>query len=229
LLIESRPSMREILSRQPMFRGLSEEELDRIAQGCREVRAQKNEMLFQKGDQAEGMHVLVMGQVKLSLPSPQGAEKVVHVFESGSTFGEAVMFLGKAYPVSAQATQDSLMILVSKRALLEALDASNMLCRKMMASLSIRLHELLEDMEACTLRTSTQRVACFLLNLSPSREEKRYEVLLPASKQTIASQLNLAPETFSRVLGNLAGAGLINVRGRTITVLDQAKLQSFVA
>ena len=227
MLTESRPQLVEILSRQPIFRGLSEEELQTLALGSRELRIQKNEILFQKGDEAEGMHVLVMGQIKLSLPSAQGSEKVVHMFESASTFGEAVVFLDKPYPVTAQATQDSILVLVSKRILLEALDASPMLCRKMLASLSMRLHELLEDMETCTLRTSTQRVICFLNNLTPPDQPKQYEIVLPASKQTIASQLNLAPETFSRVLGNLAGAGLIQVKGRSIKVLDAAKLRNF--
>ncbi|MCP5276846.1 MAG: Crp/Fnr family transcriptional regulator [Thiobacillus sp.] len=227
MLTDARPQLVEILSRQPLFRGLTEEELHFIAQGCREIRAQKNEILFQKGDVAEGMHVLVMGQVKLSLPSPQGSEKVVHMFESASTFGEAVAFLDKPYPVTAQATQDSLLLLVSKRTLLETLDANPLLCRKMLASLSTRLHELLDDMETCTLRTSSQRVICFLSNLAPPTQPDQYEILLPASKQTIASQLNLAPETFSRVLGHLAGAGLIQVKGRSITVLDAIKLRNF--
>lgn len=229
MLIESRPSMIEVLSRQPIFRGLSAQELDQLAQGSRELRVQKNEILFQKGDSPEGMHVLVMGQVKLSLPSAQGTEKVVHMFESGSTFGEAMVFLDKAYPVSAQATQDSLVILISKHTLLDGLAGSALLCRKMLASLSMRLHELLDDMETCTLRTSTQRVACFLSNLAPPGQMEAYEILLPASKQTIASQLNLAPETFSRVLGHLAGAGLINVKGRTIKVLSHNKLRDYVA
>lgn len=227
MLTESRPQLVEILSRQPLFRGLAEEELQFIAQGCREIRTQKNEILFQKGDEAEGMHVLVMGQVKLSLPSAQGSEKVVHMFEAASTFGEAVVFLNKPYPVTAQATQDSLLLLLSKRTLLEALDTNPMLCRKMLASLSTRLHELLDDMETCTLRTSSQRVICFLVNLAPPTQPERYEIILPASKQTIASQLNLAPETFSRVLGHLAGAGLIQVKGRSITVLDTVKLRNF--
>lgn len=227
MLTDSRPQLVEILSRQPLFRGLSEEELHLIALGSRELRVQKNEILFQKGDEAEGMHVLVMGQIKLSLPSAQGSEKVVHMFESASTFGEAVAFLDKPYPVTAQATQDSLLVLVSKRSLLDALTTSPMLCRKMLASLSLRLHELLDDMETCTLRTSTQRVICFLTNLAPPGQPAQYEVMLPASKQTIASQLNLAPETFSRVLGHLAGAGLIQVKGRSIKVLDAAKLREF--
>jgi len=227
LLTDSRPQLVEILCRQPLFRELSEEELNDVALGSREIRVQKNEILFQKGDESEGMHVLVMGQVKLSLPSAQGSEKVVHMFESGSTFGEAVVFLDKPYPVTAQATQDSLLILVSKRTLLEALGVNPMFCRKMLASLSMRLHELLDDMETCTLRTSSQRVICFLSNLAPPGGPGQYEILLPASKQTIASQLNLAPETFSRVLGHLAGAGLIQVKGRSITVLDAHKLRTF--
>jgi CRP-like cAMP-binding protein len=227
LLTDALSHLAEILSRQPLFRGLSVEELELIAQGSREVRIQRGELLFQKGDEAEGMHVLVMGQVKLSLPSAQGSEKVVHMCEPGGTFGEAVVFLSKPYPVTAQATQDSFVVLVGKRALLDAMDNSTMLSRKMLASLSVRLHELLDDMETCTLRTSSQRVICFLSNMAPPGRPNQYEIVLPSSKQTIASQLNLAPETFSRVLGHLAGAGLIMVKGRSITVVDLVKLQNF--
>jgi CRP-like cAMP-binding protein len=91
----------------------------------------------------------------------------------------------------------------------------------------MHLHELLDDMETCTLRTSTQRVICFLSNLAPAGQTGTFEIVLPSSKQTIASQLNLAPETFSRVLGHLAGAGLIQVKGRSISVLDADKLRNF--
>jgi CRP-like cAMP-binding protein len=52
---------------------------------------------------------------------------------------------------------------------------------------------------------------------------------LPASKQNIASQLNLAPETFSRVLSSLSEKNLIQVKGRTITVLDRQLLRDFTA
>ena len=227
MLTDSLSHLAEILSRQHLFRGLSPEELELVAQGSREIRAQKGEMLFQKGDSPEGMHVLVMGQVKLALPSPQGSEKVVHMCEPGSTFGEAVVFLDRPYPVTAQATQDSLVVLVAKHTLLDAMDNSKMLSRKMLASLSIHLHELLDDMETCTLRTSTQRVICFLANMAPPNKPDQYEIVLPASKQTIASQLNLAPETFSRVLGHLAGAGLIQVKGRSIKVLSLPRLIAF--
>jgi CRP/FNR family transcriptional regulator, dissimilatory nitrate respiration regulator len=229
LILETRHSIAEILSRQPMFRGLSEIELAQISTGCREFRIKKNEVLFHKGDQPEGMHVVVMGQMKLALPSSQGVEKIVHMCGPGATFGEAVVFLDKPYPVSAQAMTESLVLLVSKRVLLDAMDNNAMLSRKMLASLSSRLHELLGDMETCTLRTSMQRVVCFLIQAAPADETPVFDVALQSSKQNIASQMNLAPETFSRVLGHLSEKGLIKVKGRTITVLNRQLLRNFTA
>lgn len=226
---ENRPSLLDVLARQPLFRALGQDELQVLVRDCRELRVQKGEILFQKGDLPVGMHVLVMGQVKLTLPSPQGTEKVVHMFDSGSTFGEAMVFLDKPYPVTAQAMQDSFLLLISKRTLFEAMADSTLLCRKMLASLSMRLHELLDDMETCTMRTSTQRVVCYLSNLLHAGNADVSEIQLPASKQSIASQLNLAPETFSRALGHLASAGVIVVKGRTISVLNSNELKNFAA
>ncbi|NTV94080.1 MAG: Crp/Fnr family transcriptional regulator [Thiobacillus sp.] len=229
MIQEKRHPIREILARQPLFRSLNEDELGVIANGTREYRIRRNEVLFQKGDQPEGMHIVIMGQVKLSIPSAQGAEKVVHMAGPGHTFGEAIVFLDKPYPVSAIATQDSIVMLVQKNALESALTESPLLSRKMLASLSMRLHELIDDMESCTLRTSMQRVVCYLSQQVPAGQIEGFSFHLNSSKQTIASQLNLAPETFSRVLSQLSDAGLIQVSGRTITVANRENLLRFQA
>lgn len=229
MIQETRHPIREILARQPLFRNLNESELAIIAGGTREYRIRRNEVVFQKGDQPDGMHIVIMGQVKLSIPSAQGAEKVVHMAGPGHTFGEAVIFLDKPYPVSAIATQDSIVMLVAKNTLEDALAESPMLARKMLASLSLRLHELIDDMETCTLRTSMQRVVCFLSQQVPPDVVENFTIQLANSKQTIASQLNLAPETFSRVLSQLSEAGLIAVNGRAITVTSRDKLAKFQA
>lgn len=229
MIQETRHPIREILARQALFRNLNEAEIGVIAAGTREYRIRRNEVVFQKGDMAEGMHIVIMGQVKLSIPSAGGAEKVVHMAGPGHTFGEAVVFLDKPYPVSAIATQDSIVLLVTRHSLEVALNDSPMLSRKMLASLSLRLHELIDDMETCTLRTSMQRVVCYLSQQVPVGQGGDFTIQLANSKQNIASQLNLAPETFSRVLSQLSEAGLIQVSGRAITVASREKLMSFQA
>ncbi|MBL8351312.1 MAG: winged helix-turn-helix domain-containing protein, partial [Burkholderiaceae bacterium] len=52
-----------------------------------------------------------------------------------------------------------------------------------------------------------------------------FTVRLPAPKAEIASQLNLTPEHFSRILHDLAQTGLLQVEGRRITVTEPARLQ----
>ncbi len=226
---ETNHSIAAILARQPLFRDLDAVEIAPLAEGTREYRVNRNELLFQKGDPVEGLYLVLMGQIKLAIPSLQGNEKVIHMAGPGATFGEAALFLGKPYPLNAQATQDSLILLTHKQALFDALANNASLSRKMLAGLSMRLHELIEDVESCTLRTSMERVVCFLTHHQPSVPVApgHFTIQLDTSKQTIASQLNLAPETFSRVLGHLSEAGLIRVKGRNITVLDRDRLRTF--
>lgn len=227
MIQETPRAISEILSRQPLFRGLNETEIGLLAAHTREFRVRKQEMLFQKGDPAEGLHVVIMGQIKLALHSPQGGEKVVHMVGPGATFGEALVFLDKPYPVNAHATQESLVLLVAKSGLLNTLDSNPVFARKMLASLSMRLHELIDDMETCTLRSSMQRVVCYLSHMAPDNVMPSYSIQLDTSKQTIASQLNLAPETLSRVLGQLSEAGVIEVKGRAITVINRQRMLAF--
>jgi CRP-like cAMP-binding protein len=224
MILETSHSVPDILSRQPMFKGLHASEIQLLAQGTQEYRVRRNELLFQKGDMPEGMHIVLLGQIKLAINSSHGSEKVIHMAGPGASFGEAVVFLDRPYPVSAMATQDSIVLLVSKGTLLSAIHDGTGLARKMLASLSMRLHELIEDIETCTMRGSTQRVVCYLTQAVPAEMGNSYLVNLPSSKQTIASQLNLAPETFSRVLSQLTEAGLIEVRGRSISIMDREKL-----
>ena len=196
----------------------------------REVRLDKGRQIFSKGDAVQGFHVVVYGQVKLFLPSVQGNEKVVEIIGPQQSFGEAVMFLGKPYPVSAEALADTLLLHVSRESILGLLETDTSFARRLLAGLSMRLHSLLLDVESYSLRSSTQRVIGFLLQHGDADEADSAEVLnltLPTSKQVIASRLNLTPETLSRIFSELTARDLIEVQGRAIKILDVPRLRNF--
>jgi len=226
MILETRHSISEILSRQPLFRLLDGAELARLAKGTYEYRLIKNEMLFQKGDLPKGMHVVISGQVKLFLPSSAGAEKIVHMAGAGESFGEEGVFLSKTCPVAAQATRDSILLVMEKHALLEALERNCMLSTALMSRMCSRLCDLIDNMETCVQRNSAQRVVHFLTQMAPPDVDS-FELQLDVNKQTIASQLNLAPETFSRVLGRLVKDGYIQVKGRSIKVMKLSDLRDY--
>jgi CRP/FNR family transcriptional regulator, dissimilatory nitrate respiration regulator len=215
----------DLLSHTPIFRGASPEELGRIAMGTREVRAARGETLFRRGDPCEGFHVVAYGQVKLTLGTPGGEEKVVEIIGPGHSFGEAVMFMDRPYLVTATALADSLMLHVGKKALFAEIDRDPTLARRMLASLSMRLHMLVKDMESYTLHSAAQRVIGFLTRLEDEAQGSR--ITLPAQKSLVASRLNLTPEYFSRILHDLAEASLVRIEGREIEILDPEGLRRF--
>ncbi|WP_412480963.1 Crp/Fnr family transcriptional regulator [Azonexus sp. IMCC34839] len=216
-----------LLTHIPLFNGLAPEEIARIARGTREIHANKGEILFHKGDPCNGFHLLVYGQIKLAFTSPQGSEKVVEIIRQGQSFGEAIMFMDKPYIVFAQALNDSLLLHVSKNAVYDELDRDPKFSRKMLAGMSMRLHQLMNDVESYSLHSGKQRIIGYLLQQLPEDEENGVNVVvtLPTNKGVIASRLNLTQEHFSRILHELTELGLIVVEGRKIHIPSVDKLR----
>lgn len=220
----------DFLANIPLLRDASPEEIERMAAGTRRVYAHKGEALFRRGDPCEGFWIVLYGQIKLLVTSPQGMEKVIEIVGPGLTFGEAIMFTETACVVNAHALADSLLLHVSKKTVFAELERNPAFARKMLAGLSRRLHGLIRDVESYSMRSGTERVIGFLMrNDSNENGEESNEatVTLPASKVTIASRLNLTPEHFSRILHDLSAAGLIEVSGKTIHVPDLKRLRDF--
>lgn len=216
-----------LLTHIPLFEGLGHDEISRIARFTREIHINKGDILFHKGDPNSGFYLLVYGQIKLAFTSQQGNEKVVEILQQGKSFGEAVMFMEKPYIVFAQALADSLLLHVSKQAVFDELERDHNLCRRMLAGMAMRLHQLMADVESYSLHSGKERIIGYLLReLAETKQNGANAVVtLPANKGVIASRLNLTQEHFSRILHELTGLGLIIVEGRKIHIPSVAKLR----
>ncbi len=221
---------RTFLANLALFHELGTEELERLAAGTTELRVQKGRVLFRRGEPCVGFHVIVYGQVKLGFVSPQGTEKVIEILGPGQSFGEAVMFLDRPYPVNAECLADSLLLHISKAVIDAELARDMRLARRMLAGLSRRLVSLVHDVEAYSLRSGMQRVIGYLLRDIDQHEDLTppIRIVLDTSKGVIASRLNLTPEHFSRILGELSSEKLITVKGAEITILDPDRLREFL-
>ena len=97
----------------------------------------------------------------------------------------------------------------------------------MIAGLSQRIERLVGELDRQALGNGRERFIDYLL-----RHQRHHDraaplvVTLPAPKAQIASQLNLTPEHFSRILHELAQAGLLQVQGRNIRVPQPQRLRA---
>ncbi len=216
-----------LLRRIPLFSELSEADIQLVARYTRERQVARGEVLFQRGDLPHGFYFVVSGQVKLAFSSSQGTEKVVEIVGPMQSFGEAVMFMNHPYPVFAEALSETVLVHVGQAVVSELIDQDSTFARKLLAGMAIRLHGLIQDVETYSLRSSTQRVIGYLLQVADN--DAPCEIALPTSKQVIASRLNLTPETLSRIFHDLSDAGLITVQGKRVRLHDPVRLSRYNA
>jgi len=225
------PDTKTLLMSQPLFSGLPPESIARIAQDVRDFRPMKGEVLFNRGDECRGMHLVLVGQIKLSFISPHGQEKIVEIIRPNHIFGEAVMFMERPYVVSAQALTDSWLLFFPKTTIFNELERDPLLARKMLAGLSMRLHQLINDIEGYSLHSGKKRIISYLLQEIPvdshANKDIAYTLKLAINKNTIASRLSMTQEHFSRILHELVELGLIAVQGREIHIPDIRRLQQY--
>ncbi len=208
-----------------LLSGLDDSDLDVLLPGIREFKAEPNEMLFQSGEHLHGIYVLKTGEVKLFLPTTKGTDKIVGMIHEGNSFGEASVFNEMPCPVSAQTTKESTILIINKKVLLEELDRNPLFARRVISNMALRMHDMMLEIESCMQTSSIQKVMCYLSQQISNAKTSPIEFKLDSSKQVLASRLNLAPETLSRVLHHLSETGLIEMEGRLIRIKDIQRIR----
>ncbi len=178
-------------------------------------RYDRGETLFLHGETARSVHIVIEGWVKLFRVSPNGGEAVVSVFTKGESFGEAVAFRNKQYPVSAEAVTDCELIQIPTGALLEMMRKDPEVGVSILASTFTHLHSLVSQLEQLKAQTGAQRVAEFLLEIC-EKESGGCVVTLPYDKVLIAGRLGMKPESLSRAFSKLKAVGVRIARNEAI-------------
>ena len=226
--MEDFEALEKDLRRHILFTGLTEEQMGRVRHNISMVSLETGDHLFEQGQQAERFFLVCSGQIKLYRLSASGNEKVIEIIRPGQTFAEAVMFMDiQNYPVNAEALAPSEIVAVNNRAFLAILGESVETCFRVMADMSIRLRRRLNEIDALTLQNATLRLVNYLLYEIPEGSDQSAECARQEPKSIIASRLSVQPETHSRILHNLADAGLISVKGLNIEVHDIAGLRAW--
>ena len=227
---QKRREVETLLANTTLFSGLEPRTLARISKGAAPVEVAPGTSLFRRGDEANGLYVVLAGRIKLSLPCPDDDEKVIALLGPDDSFGEAAMFLDKKHIVSAEALTRSKLVHIRKTAVDMSIRRDPSFARQMVAMLSRRLRRLMREIEHSATLTGTQRVIDFLIGeLTRGAAAGAATIALPAKKRIIASRLGLTHEHFSRILHDLAAEQLLAVDGPRVVVPDVIRLRAHYA
>lgn len=209
----------EIIRQIPLFSELTSSQLSQVCQVAVAKDYKAREIIFSEGDEGLGFYVVFEGRVKVYKLSPEGKEKILHLFGPGNPFGEVPVFSGDNFPAHSQMITAGKLLFFPRKAILNLIGTNPTLALHMLAVLSRRLREFAHQIENLSLKEVPARLASYLLFLS-QEQKNRDLITLTMSKGQLASIIGTIPETLSRIFAKLSGMGLIEVAGSEIQILD---------
>jgi CRP/FNR family transcriptional regulator, dissimilatory nitrate respiration regulator len=214
---------------QAVFMGLSQPDLQNIADVNVVKSLAKDEYLFHEGDPAVGFYVVQRGAVNIHRVTATGKEQTIHVFRTGDSFAEVALAAATGYPADARALEETYVLLVQKDGILALLKRQPELALRMLGSMSSHLRVLVGQIEDLTVKDVETRLANWLMKRCPNpQSEAPVKIELTTAKRVLAAELGTVSETFSRTLAKFRGQKLIRVKGKAVTVLSPAKLSALL-
>ncbi|HIJ62057.1 MAG TPA: cyclic nucleotide-binding domain-containing protein [Rhodospirillaceae bacterium] len=183
-------------------------------------------LVFGRGDAADRFFIVMEGRVNLFALTEKGDQSIIEVIESGQSFAEGAIFAGAQYPLNAEAAVVSRLLEIPAQPFLRRLAAHQGLAAQLLASLARWERHLTAEIADLKSRSPVQRLGAYLLARAAPGEGGGAAFDLPLSKSELASRLGITPESLSRALKRLAGAG-VATHGRTVVIDDVAALRQF--
>ena len=213
----------EVLVRIPLFAGLSESELQALAQRAVERRFDRDEMLFWEEEPCAGIFLIAEGRVKIFKTSSGGREMTLALESAPSTVAELPLFDGGPYPASVRAVEPVLALFINKADFHQVCRQFPDVALKVLAVVGRRLRHLVGVVEAMTFGSVTQRMARLILDAA--RQAGRDEFEMTLTHQELSSRLGTVREVVSRNLARFRAEGLIRIQGHQFQILDRAGLE----
>lgn len=191
------------------FRNVSCEHLSKLLEGARQFNYVCGKHLFYQGQQATHFYLIKSGAVRLYRLSLDGDEKVFQCLHDGDLLAEAAMFMVPcAYPMNARVDKDCQVTAISREKLLALCRVSSDFSLQMLSALSSRLYQNMNRIDQLTLNNAGQRLVVYLLEQQQAQKNNIIE--LSVSHTILAGQLNIVPETLSRLLQSFRKKSLIS-------------------
>jgi CRP/FNR family transcriptional regulator len=187
--------------------------------------------LWHEGDQAQRCVVIDRGRIMAFRQLPSGRTVPTCLRGPGEIVGFPPLFDAAGYPTTVQVLEDLEARVLDRTDLLHAVqDGPTALL--MFKLFTQRLREVFKVVDQVSHRSAFPRVASALVALI---QEKRKEgefifLTLPLASGALANALGLAPETFSRAVGQLITEGILHrLSARRYQVLDLDRLRHHAA
>jgi CRP-like cAMP-binding protein len=222
------------LKQDPLFETLPADELEVLARVSRTQCLAPGEVLLLEGDECRALYIVDRGTVRLSKSSSSsaygfGREQTIRLMVPGDSFNEVPVFDDGPNPVTAEAVEESSVIVVPKREVQALVERSPEFAGVIIKIMAQRLRHMLAMIEDVSMRDVTGRVAKILLQVQQPSAGVGAGVTTGRrlTQREIAEMAGTAREVVARALKKMERTGAVSVQRGNVQILDSELLQSF--
>jgi CRP/FNR family transcriptional regulator, cyclic AMP receptor protein len=208
------------LTGSELFSALDEEALARVAVRASTVLLDRNDTLFNEGDLADDLYVVLSGRVAIAKHSPDGRESLVALMGPGDMFGEMPLFDDEPRSASVRALERSEVARVPFDAVRAELEARPGLLWDVVAMFASRLRAADDALADAMLLDVVGRTAKRLLELSGNADE----FVLPLTQEELAGLVGASRERVNKSISAFIRLGWIDQVDRHYRILQRDRL-----
>ncbi|HEY3204180.1 MAG TPA: Crp/Fnr family transcriptional regulator [Thermoanaerobaculia bacterium] len=213
-----------VFRRVSLFADLEASELQSLSQVASVRHYPANTPILREGEAGDLFFVLVRGEVKVFVDSPDGREVVLTHLQAGNFFGEMALLEEETRSASVTALAESELVVLSRNDFLTVLAHDFDLTRKILKTLSARLRRANDVIESLALLDVGGRLAHYLIRLADESGVAAvdgYFAVTRPTHQEIANSIGATRETVTRMLKQFEDRKLIKVKGHTVWIPEK--------
>lgn len=216
------------LRRTTIFRRLSDEDRQRLADVSHLRTFEKGDLLFQQGAPSELLFTVVSGRVKVFKSTVRGTDLILEIFGPGDPVGAVAVYESRPYPASAAALEPTMCLLIPRQTFFSLLERYPSLVRGLLTGLTHRLVELTNRLAELSTGHVDARLARFFLKLADTLGQPTAEgtfIPLILSRQELADMIGTTIETAIRIMSRWGKENLIRTERDGFLVQDRKALE----
>jgi CRP/FNR family transcriptional regulator len=214
-----------------LFHGVSDSELEKVAQAASEKKFGKHQVVFKEGEAGNALYIIKKGLVKISKGSTDGRAKTLALLKPGEVFGEMSVLSDEKRTATAETMLECSLLVIEKAAALALLKKNPDISLQIIRTLIERLSQADRQIKNLALGNSRAKVAdilLFLVEQFGQGGKNATKVMVKLTHQEIADLAGLARETTTKLLNEFVKDDAIALADREIEILSVAKLREWV-
>ena len=213
---------RRLLAQCSLFRGLSPEERNVLVARAHLRKFDAGETIFLMDSTGESMMAILEGNVRISVPSPEGKEIVLAILHPGEVFGEIALLDGKGRTADARAMTRCNIAVLDRRDVVSFFERQPNAWPKLVEVLCDRLRRTDQHLAEMALLEIPLRLAKTLLRLLA---EDTGGERIALSQRELGNIVGASRESVNKCLNEWQRRGIVTIEDNFITIANRKVLE----